>query len=199
MATEQLEKKEDLRIRRTYKLLFEALLALLEERPFEKISVTDICDQAMVHRTTFYKHFEDKYHLLMYGIKELQKDFNERSFTNESFSNPKQYYLDIFENVLKYMSADIKMYSLVLARNETDSILSMFSKLLVEDIICKLKDNEKNGIKHLIPIEVIANFYAGALLSMISWWLRNSESIPIDTMIKYLDLLMKPDAFLSTN
>ncbi len=199
MATEQLEKKEDLRIRRTYKLLFEALLALLEQQPFERISVTDICDKAMVHRTTFYKHFEDKYHLLMYGIKELQNDFSEKSITNENFDNPKQYYLDIFEHVLKYISANQKMYSLVLARNETDSVLSMFSKLVVEDIMGKLNDNEKRGIKHLIPLEIIANFYAGALLSMISWWLRNSESVPIDAMVRYLDLMMKEDAFVSTN
>ncbi len=199
MATEQLEKKEDLRIRRTYKLLFEALLALLEEQPFERISVTDICDKAMVHRTTFYKHFEDKYHLLKYGIKELQKDFSEKSLTNENFNNPKQYYLDIFKHVLKYMSTNPKMYSLVLARNEMDSVLSMFSKLIVEDIIYKLEVNEKTGIKHLIPIPVIANFYAGALLSLISWWLRNSESVPIDAMVRYLDLMMNQDSFVSTN
>jgi AcrR family transcriptional regulator len=196
---EQPEKKEDLRIRRTYKLLFKALVAMLEEQPFEKISVTDICDKAMVHRTTFYKHFEDKYHLLMYGIQELQKDINKKSLTNESYNNPKQYYLDIFANVLKYMSANQKMCSLILARNETDSILSMFSKLMVEEIMCKLKTNEKNGIKHHIPVEIIANFYAGALLSISSWWLRNSESVSIDTMKQYLDLLIIQEAFISTN
>ena len=77
-------KKVDLRIRRTYKLLLEALEGLINEQPFEKITVTDICDRAMVHRTTFYKHFEDKYHLLRFGIKEIQEQFNEEAFqTNE--------------------------------------------------------------------------------------------------------------------
>src|SRR5690349_25047649 len=60
----------DLRVRRTYKFLWDALISLMTERNFESITVTDICERAMVHRTTFYKHYEDKYGLLYYGIQE---------------------------------------------------------------------------------------------------------------------------------
>src|SRR5690606_25400747 len=58
----------DLRVRRTYKFLWEALMTLMTEREFESITVTDICERAMVHRTTFYKHYEDKYGLLYHGM-----------------------------------------------------------------------------------------------------------------------------------
>ena len=190
MSTTQLKKKEDLRIRRTYKLLFEALLSLLERQPFEKISVIDICDKAMVHRTTFYKHFADKYQLLIFSIKDLLKDFDEKSLTNKNFANPKQYYLNIFENTLKYLSANPKMY-LLLMNNETNSIMPTLSKLVIEDITHKLESNEQCGFKHLIPIQVIAHFYAGALISLINWWLKNYESVSIDAMVKYLDLMME--------
>ncbi|GAC1372692.1 MAG: hypothetical protein NVSMB44_40460 [Ktedonobacteraceae bacterium] len=47
------EEQADLRVRRTHKLLWEALMALLSERALEAITVKDICDRAMVHRTTF--------------------------------------------------------------------------------------------------------------------------------------------------
>ena len=62
----------DLRVRRTHKLLWEALMAELSERAFEEITVTDICERAMVHRTTFYKHYEDKYALLEQGMRHVQ-------------------------------------------------------------------------------------------------------------------------------
>src|SRR5579884_3835195 len=65
--------RTDLRVRRTQRLLWEALIALMDERDFEEISVTDICDRAMVHRTTFYKHYEDKYDLLMRGMHEMHR------------------------------------------------------------------------------------------------------------------------------
>lgn len=72
---ERTAEREDLRQRRTKKFLVHALLALMEERPFQELSVVDICERAMVHRTTFYAHFEDKYALLRYAIGELQQEF----------------------------------------------------------------------------------------------------------------------------
>lgn len=61
--------EEHVSVRRTYLLLMKALLDLLAEMPFEKISLTDICRVSMVSRSTFYRYFEDKYDLLHYCIK----------------------------------------------------------------------------------------------------------------------------------
>ena len=56
--------KEKISTIRTYVLLRKALYELLTEKPFEKISLTDICTRSMVPRSTFYRYFEDKYDLL---------------------------------------------------------------------------------------------------------------------------------------
>jgi len=69
----------DLRIRRTHKLLFDALTLLLSEKSFDNITITDICEKAMVHRTTFYKHFEDKYHLLDSLISQLVQNLKKKA------------------------------------------------------------------------------------------------------------------------
>ena len=60
--------EEHVSVRRTYLLLMKALLDLLAEIPFEKISLTDICRVSMVSRSTFYRYFEDKYDLLHYCV-----------------------------------------------------------------------------------------------------------------------------------
>jgi AcrR family transcriptional regulator len=98
------KKKEDLRIRRTYKLLSEALLSLLLEKSFEEIFVTDICERAMVHRTTFYKHFEDKYHLLDFCVKELISNFEGDEQELNSISSMKDYYMGLIRKSLEYMA-----------------------------------------------------------------------------------------------
>ena len=64
----------DLRTIRTYKLLKDSLLELLSKDSFDNIKVNDICNLAMVHRTTFYSHFSDKYELLEYVISEVEKE-----------------------------------------------------------------------------------------------------------------------------
>lgn len=53
----------DLRVRRTRKLLKDALTELWSEKSFDSITVQDIAERAMVNRATFYLHFQDKYTL----------------------------------------------------------------------------------------------------------------------------------------
>ena len=55
---------EDLRVRRTRKLLQDALIELTIERGFSAVTVRDIAERAMVNRATFYRHYQDKYDLL---------------------------------------------------------------------------------------------------------------------------------------
>ena len=57
------KKKKDLRIIKTQKILYNTLLELLKEQPFEKIKVSNICQRARINRSTFYSHYNDKYEL----------------------------------------------------------------------------------------------------------------------------------------
>ena len=64
--------QEDMHIRRTKKLIWEALLSLLEKQTFAPMSVKAICEQALVHRATFYSHFTDKYALMERSVGNAQ-------------------------------------------------------------------------------------------------------------------------------
>lgn len=62
--------KLDPRIKRTRLLLQQAINALMGEKEFHNITVQDITARAEVNRATFYAHFEDKYALLNYSVRE---------------------------------------------------------------------------------------------------------------------------------
>ena len=47
----------NLRVRRTQKLLREALIVLIEERGFEAITVGELTERAMVSRAAFYRNY----------------------------------------------------------------------------------------------------------------------------------------------
>src|ERR1700716_2395254 len=53
----------DPRVKRTRKLLQDALLELLTEKSFDAITVQDIAERSTINRATFYAHFVDKYEL----------------------------------------------------------------------------------------------------------------------------------------
>ena len=55
---------DNLRIRRTQKLLGDALVELIEERGFEALTVSEITERALVSRAAFYRNYQDKYDLV---------------------------------------------------------------------------------------------------------------------------------------
>lgn len=178
--------KTDLRVRRTRKLLWEALLSLLESRPFESLSVQEICDKAMVHRTTFYKHFEDKYHLLSYGLEETKGFFKDKTH-EERILHPMQMIeaLGHLRHFQKLMNAEQERPSLgcILQQNAENS--------LIQDLL----QEEKKGSKFPVPVEIIAAFYSGALASLFGWWLRNESRATAEEMDRYLSLLIHKPTF----
>ena len=66
-----MEKKIDLRLQKTYLALRNAFTELMEEKRFEELTVNELCDRALIRRTTFYKHFADKYDYFAFYIREM--------------------------------------------------------------------------------------------------------------------------------
>ena len=58
--------KNDLRVIKTRREIENAMIVLLQQKSFEKITVQNILDVALVNRSTFYQHYADKYALLQH-------------------------------------------------------------------------------------------------------------------------------------
>ena len=56
-----LSKKQTQGARRTLRAFSNALVALLEQKPFESIQVNELCQACMIPKSTFYNYFDDKY------------------------------------------------------------------------------------------------------------------------------------------
>lgn len=69
--TQKPEESEDLRVRRTRKLLQQAFIELVAEKGFAALTIRDITERAMVNRSTFYRHYLDKYDLLEQYMREV--------------------------------------------------------------------------------------------------------------------------------
>src|SRR6266403_1806661 len=62
---EKQRRMPDRRIRRTCERLGSALVALIQERPIDEVTVQAVLDRASVGRSTFYLHYRDKDDLLL--------------------------------------------------------------------------------------------------------------------------------------
>ena len=71
------ENRSDPRIERTRRQIVDALLHQMEHKPYQKIKISDITDQADIARQTFYLHFKRKDEVLVDYIDEVFNDFYE--------------------------------------------------------------------------------------------------------------------------
>ena len=65
------QEKVDARVQRTRDALGDALIALMQEKPFNLITVQEVLDRADVGRSTFYMHYSDKDDLFMSDADEF--------------------------------------------------------------------------------------------------------------------------------
>src|SRR5215471_1814410 len=137
MSRKMSQEQVDLRVRRTHKLLWEALMAELSQRPFEEITVKEICERAMVHRTTFYKHYEDKYALLEQGIRQMYDALvAEVHVPPSAFSveHPPPYFIRLFEHV----AAHQQFYKLMLCGEGIGGFQKLVKNYIVEQASAKM-------------------------------------------------------------
>ena len=58
----------------TKEILARTLFDLLENKPFSKITVNELCEKSDIVRSTFYLHFRDKYELLSYCLDQIARN-----------------------------------------------------------------------------------------------------------------------------
>ncbi|RUS45425.1 TetR/AcrR family transcriptional regulator [Cohnella sp. AR92] len=181
----QTSSSTDLRVRRTHKLLWEALLALLKDHPYESITVQEICDKAMVHRTTFYNHFEDKDHLLQHGLNMINDLFAKRSVRERIL-----YPIQTAESIMR----EHNLQSLMAC--ESNGVISrLMYKQGMDGLLKDLREIESQGTRFPLPLEVIASFYTGARISLIAWWVDNGQQESAAQIDQYLQMLINQKLF----
>lgn len=171
-----IEKMKDLRVQRTYILLKNALFNLLAKKPFEEIKVNDICNDAMIHRTTFYHHFQDKYELLEFCIHDLEQELIEK-IHKDSYTTTREFYTNLITSLLEYISEKKTVFKNVLKHNSENSLTEVFMNTCVHHITFILEKEESQGINHNLDVHVMSHFYAGGLISTLIWWISSNSNL----------------------
>jgi AcrR family transcriptional regulator len=176
----------DLRVRRTHKLLWEALMAELSERTIEEITVSDICERAMVHRTTFYKHYEDKYALLEQGIRQMYDDLlaeeEHAAPSTYSVEHPPPYFIRLFEHAAHHQ----RFYRLMVCGEGIGRFQKLVMEYITEVVSAKVHELSPDNQQFAVPIDMHAHFVSGAALSLLAWWLEHDMPFTPHQMAQYL-------------
>jgi hypothetical protein len=146
--------KTDLRIRRTRVRLGAALIALIEDKPIDEVTIREVLDRAGVGRSTFYLHYRDKDDL----------------------------FLSQLEDGLEMASAG-KLYRSLVAAGRIQSFFDLAHGYFARGIARRLKEigvaipaqRELNARSHAL---------SGNLVSLLRWWLDHGAKEPPEDMDK---------------
>src|SRR5512147_2330783 len=93
--------ENNLRVRRTQRLLREALIELIEERGFDALTVGEIAERAMVSRAAFYRNYQDKYDLVEQIFAEAMQALLEAVAEPRTAHSP-EIWVRFFEHIAEY-------------------------------------------------------------------------------------------------
>ena len=165
----------DPRIERTREALRDALMALIEEKGFDAISVQDIAERAGLNRATFYLHYRDKQDLLIRTSEavfdSLVAEAGPIDRGNLAFQKPPQQVVILFQHLAKHRD----FYRVMLGRSGVPAFVARMREYLVT--VTQLRMASLHTIYpaavQILDDMFISEYVAGALLSIIIWWLDN--------------------------
>jgi AcrR family transcriptional regulator len=185
--------KIDPRIKRTRKLLGDALIALILEKGYAAITLKDITERADVAYITFFRHYRDKDELLAQRLQDTLSDLRARiaAAAREAQDQPAAQIEGhvIFEHV----RANADLYRILLSGQGPPAV-----RQRTQELIASIFRETCEPLRHqdrLIPGEVAAQHIAAALLALIDWWVAREMPYTSERMAQIYQRLILEATF----
>lgn len=175
-------KKPDRRKPRTEQMLRNSFIDLILEKGYDAVTVQDITDRANLGRATFYLHYpKGKEELFLHILRETFDDLKARSvpISKEQFREadlptrliPFQH---VLENRDLYRATLLSQQGTGAIANGIREYLALSMQERIEPVLSKEKLP--------FPMEALTHYLAGAMISLMSWWLRQDSPYTAEQM-----------------
>lgn len=190
------ERKEYRSALRSRRLIRQAFHDLLKEKPFEKITVTDIVKQADINRSTFYAHYPDVRGL----VEELLNEVVDRSVElvrdidyRKIFEDPGVFLAGLLEIGLENMDIYKLLGNSDFALRQMESIKTVFLEKAVEAV--EIPEQIRSSNSYRIHI----NFFIGGILNTFQQWMKGNLDCSVEEIMEQLAQLIRNNAGIYLN
>jgi AcrR family transcriptional regulator len=168
------------RITRTRPVLCGALLSLLEDRPFEQLTVREITAKADIGYATFFRHYPDKESLLndlaAFQISELLSMALPILYAANTRASARALCIYVWEHR--------KLWSTLLTGGAAGTLRDEFIRQAHQ--IAETRPNP--GV--WLPGDLLVVFSVTGTVEILAWWLKQAAPPSIDQMAEVLDCLV---------
>jgi hypothetical protein len=179
-------------VQRTKSWIFEALMILMDDKPYDKITVSDIVEKAGIARQTFYRNFNDKNEV----ISEYAGNTDNLSGIEQSGDSKKQYQIVLTFNY-NYTIKHRKELKKILSTPGIEShILRGIQKIppdLLKPIKKSLSKEEYKICRYKLCYQI-----TGCRRVFLDWFLEDMP-LPIDNLVSMINAMNTPKDVLYSN
>jgi AcrR family transcriptional regulator len=167
----------NVRVRRTQKLLREALVALIEERGFEALTVGELTERALVSRAAFYRNYQDKYDLVEQIFEEAMSALL-KAVGDLGREHPAEIWVKFFEHIAEYD----RLYRALLGSKGSPWFVRKMRASLAD--LVKERGHLHHGPDasslpvHTFSDEFVPDLVSAMFVEAITWWLEQGRSYP---------------------
>ncbi|MCD7761352.1 MAG: dihydroxyacetone kinase transcriptional activator DhaS [Clostridiales bacterium] len=164
----------------TKRALAAALKQLMEEEPFAKISVGEICERCQLNRKSFYYHFQDKYDLVNWIF--------DTEFIAAASQRDYHHNWEVFHDLADYFYENRRFYRKALQIKGQNSFRDHFRELMFPFLSAILQpvvsDHASDDDPGLLEFQI--NFCSDALIATMERWLLDREPAPPEIFLRRL-------------
>lgn len=190
----------DLRKERTLKLLNDAFVELIHEESIDRITVSELCDRAMIRRATFYRHFESKEAFVAHFIRGQRAAISEQVLAEKPAQSCEEY----CRRMTKRLVELVIEHQDILAKLRLDGSCTLLFAAMSREIAAELPGalaemgcfvDEPSEEKRQAKAESFASFYAAGLFGVIDAALVQGELIKQEDLEHHLNAALDFVAF----
>lgn len=180
-------RKEDRRVKRTKKLLTQALTKLMTQKQLKEITVKELAELADMNRGTFYLYYRDIYDMLEKTESSLFNSLD-AILTEHSSSNAYTDIKQVLEDVFEFISENREMCQVLLSENGDISFLHRLNGLVREKCRAFWPSDHLNIESN--DYEYSYSFRVFGCAGLIRAWLINECAEPSTYMAKLAENLL---------
>lgn len=151
----------------TKRALAASLQELMQEQPFDKINVAQICERCHMNRKSFYYHFRDKYDLVNWIF---DTEFI-ALIRNTDLQAGYDIHWDLIETVCEYFYANRRFYRKALQIKGQNSFIDHFREYIRPLLMSRLV--YLFGPEKVDDFEIV--FFTDAMLCAMERWLTQKD------------------------
>ncbi len=191
--------ENDLRVVKTLQQIDQALLSLLKEIPFQKITVNLLCKTALINRSTFYKYYTDKYDLLDRYLDRILQEFQEHVNVDFVITDPEQtddeFYQSPFKALTAFLFTKKEEYLILWNASIERHPYNEMADLIYTQILQKLLSAYPDLSQKQVYCELYAQLFSSNIMTLVRWWLTNAHTVSAEEVQKIMHENMKHGLF----